>query len=144
MISILTNPTEQNFKDIESLLAQLHGDSASSYSPTLSNLATLTAGQNGYVIVSSDDEKIVGMAILYVHQGIDQITGHVDDVVVDEAHRGKGIATQLMNEVISLAKEKNLRQVELTSRPSREAANHLYQKLGFEKRETNPYRLKLQ
>jgi ribosomal protein S18 acetylase RimI-like enzyme len=64
----------------------------------------------------------------------------VEDVAVDVAARGKGVGERLSREALRLAAARGARTVELTSRPSREAANRLYQRIGFERRETNVYR----
>ena len=64
----------------------------------------------------------------------------IEDVVVDEAARGLGVAKDLNQHALALAAERGARSVDLTSRPSREAANRLYQRLGFVPRETNVYR----
>jgi ribosomal protein S18 acetylase RimI-like enzyme len=67
----------------------------------------------------------------------------IEDVVVDEEFRGKGIGKALMLHAMAFAKEMGAKSVDLTSRPSRIAANKLYQELGFELRETNVYRYKV-
>lgn len=64
----------------------------------------------------------------------------IEDVVVDEAARGQGVGAELTGAAIRLANQRGARTVDLTSRPSREAANRLYQRLGFVQRETNVYR----
>jgi ribosomal protein S18 acetylase RimI-like enzyme len=64
----------------------------------------------------------------------------IEDVVVDETCRGKGVGEALSREAIRLAFAKGARTVDLTSRPSREAANRLYQRIGFSARVTNVYR----
>jgi ribosomal protein S18 acetylase RimI-like enzyme len=64
----------------------------------------------------------------------------IEDVVVDEAARGQGVGAALTNAAIRLANQRGARTVDLTSRPSREGANRLYQRLGFLERETNVYR----
>jgi len=64
----------------------------------------------------------------------------IEDVVVDETVRGQGIGEALNGEALRIAKENGAGSVDLTSRPSREAANRLYQRLGFQTRETNVYR----
>ena len=69
------------------------------------------------------------------------VRGIIEDVVVDESHRGQGIAAALTRYALDRAKRMGARTVDLTSRPSREAANRLYQKLGFQQRETNVYRI---
>jgi ribosomal protein S18 acetylase RimI-like enzyme len=66
----------------------------------------------------------------------------IEDVVVDERARGKGVGKELMNHALNVAKELGAKSADLTSRPSREAANKLYQAIGFEGRETNVYRYK--
>ncbi len=68
------------------------------------------------------------------------ITGWIGDVVVDSLIRGRGIGERLVREAITIAESKGAKYVDLSSRPAREAANRLYQRIGFEKRETNYYR----
>ena len=67
----------------------------------------------------------------------------IEDVVVDEKYRGRGIATKLVNYAIEKAKNNGVISLDLTSRPERENASKLYLKLGFKKRNTNVYRIKL-
>lgn len=72
------------------------------------------------------------------------LVAHVDDVVVDDAHPRRGIATAMMRHVEARARQRGCRGIDLTSRPDRVAANALYVKLGYEFRETNPYFLRLE
>jgi ribosomal protein S18 acetylase RimI-like enzyme len=67
----------------------------------------------------------------------------IEDVVVDESARGKGLGEALTAEAIRLAREAGARTVDLTSRPSRKAAGRLYEKAGFEERETRVYRYRM-
>ena len=67
----------------------------------------------------------------------------IEDVAVDEAHRGKGIGKELMLAAIDYSKSLGSKDIRLTSRPSRIAANELYLKLGFKKYETNFYRYQI-
>jgi ribosomal protein S18 acetylase RimI-like enzyme len=64
----------------------------------------------------------------------------IEDVVVDADARGEGIGERLTEAAVDEARRRGARTIDLTSRPSREAANALYQKMGFERRETNVYR----
>jgi ribosomal protein S18 acetylase RimI-like enzyme len=64
----------------------------------------------------------------------------IEDVVVDETARGRGVGEALSQEAVRRALALGARTVELTSRPSREAANRLYQRLGFVRRDSNLYR----
>jgi ribosomal protein S18 acetylase RimI-like enzyme len=83
---------------------------------------------------------VVGMLTLAVFRIPTGLRAWIEDVVVDEGARGKGVGAELTNAAIRLAGERGARTVDLTSRPSREAANRLYQRLGFVARETNVYR----
>ena len=65
----------------------------------------------------------------------------IEDVVVDGAARGRGVGEELNRFALDLARSLGARTVDLTSRPSREAANRLYQRIGFEARDTNVYRI---
>jgi ribosomal protein S18 acetylase RimI-like enzyme len=67
----------------------------------------------------------------------------IEDVVVDESARGQGAGEALVTEAVRLASDSGARTVDLTSRPSRESANRLYEKIGFQARETNVYRYDL-
>lgn len=64
----------------------------------------------------------------------------IEDVVVDEAARGQGVGAALTQEAIRLARAEGARTVDLTSRPSRAAANRLYERLGFQLRDSKVYR----
>jgi ribosomal protein S18 acetylase RimI-like enzyme len=67
------------------------------------------------------------------------LRARVEDVVVDGAARGRGVGEAMTRAALELAESAGVRAVELTSHPSREAANRLYPRLGFERRETNVY-----
>jgi len=97
------------------------------------------------LIVAQRGDSILGAATLTIVPtiGLGPV-GHVDDVVVDKASRGGGIGRLLMDTVQAEASRLGLRHLDLTSRPSREAANALYRSLGYERRDTNVYRLRLQ
>jgi ribosomal protein S18 acetylase RimI-like enzyme len=71
------------------------------------------------------------------------VAAHIEDVVVDEAARGHGAGRALVEHALGLARAASAGHVDLTSRPSRTAANALYRSLGFEERATNTYRYEL-
>lgn len=96
------------------------------------------------LVVAQHDQVLVATATLSVAPTASHgLVGHVDDVVVDEA-RGGGVGRLLMEAVHAEARRLGLQHLDLTSRPAREAANALYQSLGYERRDTNVYRLGLQ
>ena len=80
------------------------------------------------------------MSSAHSGESLGGVRAWIEDVVVDEAGRGKGVGEALNQHALKLAKQEGARTVDLTSRPSREAANRLYQRIGFVPRETNIYR----
>lgn len=95
------------------------------------------------VLFLAKEKDIVGALTLVIYRIPTGIKVWIEDVVVDENMRGKGIAKKLTQHAIDFASDNGISQIDLTSSPTRIAANKLYQKLGFEKRETNAYRIKL-
>jgi ribosomal protein S18 acetylase RimI-like enzyme len=89
------------------------------------------------------DGTIVGVATLAVFPIPTGRRAWIEDVIVDEASAGQGIGALLTNAMLDHARSLGCVSVDLTSRPSREAANHLYRKLGFQSRDTNVYRYEL-
>jgi ribosomal protein S18 acetylase RimI-like enzyme len=82
---------------------------------------------------------ILGMLTLIVYRVPTGVRARIEDVVVDESARGQGIAAALVERALEVARAKGADGVALTSNPRREAANKLYQKVGFKKWETNMY-----
>ena len=89
------------------------------------------------------NNPILGMLSLATFEIPTGVRAWVEDVVVDEAARGQGAGLALVEAAIEHAKTVGARTVDLTSRPTREAANRLYQRAGFQLRETNVYRVTL-
>ncbi len=83
---------------------------------------------------------IIGMLTLALFATPTGVRAWIEDVVVAHEERGRGVGALLTREAIRLAQAGGARSVDLTSRPSREAANRLYTALGFQRRETNVYR----
>jgi ribosomal protein S18 acetylase RimI-like enzyme len=102
----------------------------------------ITSSQNHILIALETEEsnKIVGTATMGYLNCVTGVRVHIEDVVVDSDYRRKGIAALLINEAIERANKIKAKSIDLTSRPEREAANRLYRKLGFVKRDTNVYR----
>jgi len=94
-------------------------------------------------VARDDDGGIVGVSTLIMFPIPTGWRAWVEDVIVDEAARGQGVGEALTLAMIDAAREQGCTTIELTSRPSREAANRLYQRIGFTPRETNVYRYDL-
>ena len=85
-------------------------------------------------------DDIIGTLTLVVFRSPAGVSAHIEDVVVDQSARGKGVGEALTRTALTLAAEKGAKKVDLTSSPWREAANRLYQRLGFVHWNTNFYR----
>lgn len=95
------------------------------------------------LLARSANGHIIGALSLIVYRVPTGIRSIIEDVVVDISARGKGAGEALMLYAIDLARQKGARNISLTSNPARVAANKLYLKMGFVKRETNAYQMKL-
>jgi ribosomal protein S18 acetylase RimI-like enzyme len=126
---------------LRGLIAQL---SSSAAPPTESDIREIVDSPATRLLVArGDDGAIVGSLTLVQFRIPTGVGVWIEEVVVDEAARGQGTGEALVREGIRLADAAGARSVNLTSRPDRAAANRLYQRLGFEQRETNVYRLEL-
>jgi ribosomal protein S18 acetylase RimI-like enzyme len=103
------------------------------------DLARIATAPGTSLLVARDGEDVVGMLTLVVFDAPTGRRGLIEDVVVDESARGRGVGEALTREALSLAAAAGVDSVSLTSRPEREAANRLYRRVGFDQRETNVY-----
>lgn len=124
---------------INRLIAQL---STSSHTFTEAELNSLIASPQSHLYALEYDEKIIGMVTLCIYQCPTGRKAWIDDVVVDQNHRGKGYGKLMVRKAMEECQNRGNVTLMLTSRPSRIVANQLYQSLGFEKRETNVYKMK--
>ena len=118
--------------------------SSSNPPPDVAALSAIVASDASVLLLAEEDGEVVGAMTLVVFTIPTGVRAWIEDVVVDEAARGRGVGDALNRAAIERAREAGARTVDLTSRPSREVANHLYRRLGFEQRDTNVYRLDLQ
>ena len=111
--------------------------------PGLDHLEAMVADPTVTLLVALDGPKIVGTAAVVVYTTPIWVKARIEDVVVGEAARGRGVGEALVRRCIDVARERGAGIVELQSARSREAANRLYPRLGFELRDSNVYRLTL-
>ncbi|MBJ69567.1 MAG: GNAT family N-acetyltransferase [Acidimicrobiaceae bacterium] len=115
--------------------------SSSSPAPTADELAEIIRSDSATVLIAEDDKgDILGSMTLVLFRIPTGVRAWIEDVVVDTEARGMGIGQALNEYAIQMAEQAGAKTIDLTSRPSREAANRLYQRLGFVARETNIYR----
>lgn len=120
--------------------------SSSSPAPGPDQLAAIVASPATVMFVARDIDsgQIVGSLTLAMFRIPTGMRAWIEDVIVDEVARGKGVGAALNHAALDRAKAEGAKTVDLTSRPSRDAANRLYKRIGFEQRETNVYRYKLE
>jgi len=103
-------------------------------------LAAIATWQGNNLLVARIDGVIVGALTLVVFPIPSGTRARIEDVVVDTAARGTGVGSTLTQEALGIARELGARTVDLTSRPTREAANRLYERMGFARRDSSVYR----
>jgi ribosomal protein S18 acetylase RimI-like enzyme len=117
--------------------------SSSSPPPTAVELEDIVACPESDLFVAELDGRIVGALTLATYRIPTGLKAWIEDVVVDEAARGHGVGEALNQAALESARARGAKHVSLTSRPSRGAANRLYQRIGFDPYETNLYRYSL-
>lgn len=141
-ILLLTEVTEEVVEAFRRLLPQL---SSSAVIPSRQQLQEIADDESFFI--ARDQEKggqIVGSLTLVTFRIPTGVRAWIEDVIVDTSQRGKGIGEALTRAALQRAAALGAKTVDLTSRPSREAANRLYQRVGFELRQTNLYRFNLE
>ena len=108
--------------------------------PTAEEIAEIIEHDAATLLLASEGEKILGSMTLIIFPIPTGLRAWIEDVVVDESFRGRGVGEALNRRAIEIAWAAGAKTIDLTSRPSRSAANRLYQRLGFVARDTNIYR----
>jgi len=103
-------------------------------------LHAIINSETSHLFMAEINGQYVGTLTLVVFRIPSEIRARIEDLVVQETARGTGVGTSLVQKAIAMAGALGAKAVDLTTHPSREAANQLYKKLGFELRETNVYR----
>lgn len=137
-IEVVREGSDELVKAFGRLLPQL---SRSAEALDAAAIDTLVAWPGNTVLVARLDGEIVGTLTLVMFPIPTGTRAWIEDVVVDDATRGRGVGAALTQEAVRLARANGARTVDLTSRPARAAANRLYERLGFHLRDSNVYRL---
>ena len=136
-IEIATSVSDDLVAAFDRLIPQL---SSSSPPPGADGLRAIVDDGDSALFVARIGGQIVGGLTLAMYRIPTGLKAWIEDVVVDEAARGRGVGEALNVAALEEARRRGARDVNLTSRPSREAANRLYERLGFHRRESNVYR----
>lgn len=138
-IETISEVTDELYQAVQRLVPQL---GAHKVLPTVEELGELVGSEASILLVARETEKdspIVGILCLTVYRVPTGLRSIIEDVIVDESMRRRGIGEALVRRALDLAREAGADAVTLTSNPQREAANRLYQSMGFQLRQTNPY-----
>ena len=131
--------TASDFTDLASLMQEL----SSNIVFTRESLERMLADPNSHLYVIREEDRIVACASLCIFHQPFSTDATIESVVVSSSMRGKGLGRKLMEHLMEEAARMKVGCIHLTSNPKREAANALYQKMGFERKETNCYMKKL-
>ncbi|MZE75690.1 GNAT family N-acetyltransferase [Streptomyces sp. SID5475] len=140
VVEHVRHPDSETLDSLSALLSQL---SRSAKQLTLQSLTAIVSSDTTTLMVARLGDRMVGTLTLVVFPLPTGVRAWIEDVVVDESARGAGVGAALVDAAIDWAREAGARTVDLTSRPTREAANRLYERLGFQRRSTNVYRIEL-
>lgn len=142
VVEEVTEATPEVVAALGRLVPQL---SRSAPVPSEAEVAEIVSSPATVLLVARDEQAtIVGALTLVLFRIPTGLRAWIEDVVVDESARGAGVGEALSRAALAVAADRGARSVDLTSRPSREAANRLYRRLGFERRDTNVYRYDVQ
>ncbi len=139
-ITRVTKYSDHIFESVLHLLPQL---SPGTELPAKEYFRNLLSSSNVHFFIAELGNDIVGMLTIGTYPTPTGMKVWIEDVVVDDSQRGKGIGKDLILFAIDYAKSLGAKDIRLTSRPSRVAANQLYVKMGFVQYETNVYKYKM-
>jgi len=141
MIEIVTSVSDELVDALNGLIPQL---SSSAEPLTIDSVSRVVASAGNFLFVARHEGRIVGTLTLVCFEIPTGTRAWIEDVVVDESARGLGMGDALVAAAMERARELGARNIDLTSRASRVAAHRLYERAGFEVRETNVYRYSLE
>ena len=104
-------------------------------------LRLIIESPNSHLLVATEDDELVGMLTIATYISPTGKKAWIEDVVVDEIYRGKGIAKKMVSYAIDWTRRQDIPQLMLTSNPKRVVANQLYAQMSFQRKETNVYRM---
>jgi ribosomal protein S18 acetylase RimI-like enzyme len=136
-VDVLDDVTDEVVEAFARLLPQL---SSSATPPDAMAIAAISASPAITILLARCDGAVAGMLTLAMFPIPTGLRAWIEDVVVDEAFRGRGAGQELTAAALRIAEAAGARTVDLTSRPSREAAGRLYERAGFVLRDSRLYR----
>ncbi len=139
-IKQLTAATEDAARDLSRLASELHTDERTM---SLEQLQTIVDDKNIVLMVAIDEGKIIGMGANYTIRKIASTKCYMEDLIVDDSYRGKGIGGQLIQKLIDSARAEGARSLEFMTATHRTDAHRFYEKLGFTNKDRFVYKMTL-
>lgn len=136
----ITNFSEKEFITVQKLVKILTNDNTN-LSKDL--YIQIIEDSNSHLFLAYEEEDIVGMITVGTYKSPTNSKAWIEDVVIDDRYQGKGLGKKMLVQALEFIKLLDIGVIMLTSNPSRIAANKLYQKMGFENKDTNVYLMKL-
>jgi ribosomal protein S18 acetylase RimI-like enzyme len=137
-IAEVTSASVDVLDALQRLVGELSSSAAKPHAAELEEI--IESPVTRLIAATREDGDVVGMLTLVLFRIPTGLRAWIEDVVVDQRARGQGVGEALTREAIRIAGESGARTIDLTSNRSREAANRMYRKLGFDRRDTNVYR----
>jgi ribosomal protein S18 acetylase RimI-like enzyme len=143
VVEPVTEITPDLIRALERLIPQLHPTLPL---PTATELNEMLLSPAATLLVAREGEggAVIGTATVVLYRTPSRMHARLENVIVDEPSRGRGAGAALTSEAVRLAQAGGASVIELNSNPRREAANRLYQRLGFERHHTNNYWIKFE
>lgn len=138
-IKRLTEATEQAAQDLSSLASVLHSDRREM---TVKSLQEVVADKNIQLMVAVEEDRIIGMGANYIIHKIASKKCYLEDLIVDESYRGKGVGSKLLQALIDSARAEGVRTLEFMTATHRTDAHRFYEKIGFVKKDQYVYKMK--
>jgi ribosomal protein S18 acetylase RimI-like enzyme len=136
-IERVTEATDELLQALRRLIPQLTQNNPP---PSHADLKALVASESSELFIARDETgRIAGAGNVSIYRVATGVRAIIEDVIVDQTARGQGIGEALVQHLLEEARGRGAPAVTLTSNPKREAANRLYQRMGFVRRETNAY-----
>ena len=142
-MAITIEPATSVSDELVQSFARLIPQLSSSPPPAAAELQAIVDDEHSVLFVACEGGAVVGSLTLACYRIPTGVKAWIEDVVVDESVRGRGVGEALNRAALDEARRRGAKNVSLTSRSTRDAANRLYRRLGFEPYDTNVYRFDL-
>jgi len=136
-VEVLEQVTDEAVEAFGQLIPQV---SRSAKPLDAASLARLVSSPAVTVLIARGNRRIIGSLTLAMFPTPTGLRAWIEDVIVDESARGQGVGGLLTQKALQLARDAGARTVDLTTRPTRQAAGRLYEREGFQQRDTRVYR----